>query len=213
MAIDEDLTVATGTFDLGTETFTVARTFVDGGAGTDGVSEIELLEATPPSFSFALEDLTVNEGDGEIEVELELNNSNGTPSSGDIVIFAGASTALSPDDFILLDTTITFDGDVDEVLTFTIEIQEDVLEEQSEYISITMDNLDNAELDGNEEMFLYITDNDRLAPTATNELKLELLTSFSNGTEELSSAEIVVFDPTLNYLFVANSIANQVGCN
>lgn len=208
VALDADLTIVSGTFDLGTESFTVPRTF-SSGAGTDGVSNIELLEVTPPVFSFIVEDSTVLENAGTIDLAFELINANGTASTADVTIITG-STASSPDDFILIDTTISFVGDLDGEASFSIEVVDDMLEENSEYIIITLDNLVNAELDDKTEMFLYITDNDRVIPTATNELKLDLLTSFSTGTEELSSAEIVVFDTTTMQLFVANSIANQV---
>lgn len=210
VAIDENLTIATGTFDLGTETFTIARTFADGGAGTDGISAITLIPDTPPSFSFIEEDLTFNEGDGAVEIELGFTHSNGEESSADVTIILASSTAGSPDDFILMDTTITMTGDADDTVSFTIDIQEDALEEQSEYIIITLDNFENADFGDNEIMFVYINDNDIVLPEATNELQFELLTSFSTGTEGISSAEIVVFDTTMNYLFVANSEANQV---
>lgn len=207
-APDEDLTMISGEFDLATNEFTVARTFTDG-SGSDGVSEITFAEVVSPKLSFLIEDLTVNEADGTIDFEVEMTFGNDVESSANIVIM-GSSTAGSPSDFILVDTAIVFPSGFVGTQVFSIEIQEDVLEEQSEYITITMADLVNAELDGITELFLYITDNDRILPSATNELKLDLLTSFSTGVEEESSAEIVVFDTTSTRLFVANSIANTV---
>ncbi len=208
-AVDEDLTVATGgVFDLVTNTFIAPRTFA-AAAATDGVSEITFGAVAVPKFSFTTEDLTVVESDGVISLTMDFSDANGELSSVDVTI-NGVSNAISPDDFILVDTTITFVGDVDGTATFTFNIVDDLLEEQSEYIIITMDNLVNAEAGELTEVFLYISDNDRLAPVPTNELKFELLTSLSTGVEGESSAEIVVFDPITDQLFIVNSVANQI---
>ncbi len=208
IAVDEDLTIATGVYDLTTFMFVEARTF-EGGTLTDGISAITFAAIVPPKFSFSEEDITVNEAAGTVAVEFELTDANGTPSFVDIVINA-SSSATNGLDYVLLDTTIEAAGITDETLTFSFDILDDMTVEQSEYITIYFDNLINAELGANEAMFLYISDNDRGLPTATDELKLELLTSFSTGIEELSSAEIVVFDKASERLFIANSIANQV---
>jgi hypothetical protein len=209
VALDADLTVATGgVFDLVLEEFVEARTF-GSGAATDGISEIIFAEIVMPKLSFILEDATVLEEDGIVAVEVELTDPNGIPSLAELVVKM-SSTATAGDDFILLDTTISFAGDIADTLSLEFELLDDILAEQSEYIIITMDAFDNAEFGENEATFLYVSDNDRVLPTATNELKLELLTSFSTGIEEESSAEIVVYDTVTNNLFVVNSIANQI---
>ncbi len=209
VAIDADLTVATGgVFDLVLEEFVEPRTF-ESGAATDGTSEITFAEIVTPKLSFVLEDVTVIEGDGIVAVDVELTDPNGSPSMAELVVKV-SSTATAEDDFILLDTTISFAGDMVDTLSLEFEILEDILEEQSEYIIITMTAFDNAEFGENETTFLYVSDNDRVLPTATNELKLELLTSYSTGIEEESSAEIVAYDTVTSNLFVVNSIANQI---
>ncbi|MFM7006439.1 MAG: choice-of-anchor I family protein, partial [Flavobacteriales bacterium] len=48
------------------------------------------------------------------------------------------------------------------------------------------------------------------APTPTNELNLQLLTSFSNGAVGTNSAEIVAFDPSTDRLYIANSIGQKM---
>ncbi|MCG8575444.1 MAG: choice-of-anchor I family protein [Flavobacteriales bacterium] len=207
-ALDADLTIATGVFDLGTNTFSTARTFASG-AGTDGISDITFIGGSLPMLSFTVEDSTVNEDAGVLTFEVEIEESNATPTSADIVVRA-ASTADSPEDFVLVDTTISFPASATGTMSFSVEIIDDMIEEQTEYIIITIDSLENAELDGDDQFFLYIKDNDRYIPTATNELAFELLTSFSTGTEGESSAEIVAYDSTSYRLFVANSEANNI---
>lgn len=205
-ALDADLTIATGEFDLATNTFTIPRTFASG-AATE-TSEITFYEPTP-KLSFVTEEVTVNEDAGTLSFDIEIVDANASASTCDIEI-RGSSTATLDADFTLIDETITFPALSTGTLSFEINIDEDLLEEQSEYIIITLNNFVNAELDGTTEMFVYITDNDRVIPTATNELKLDLLTSFSTGSEGSSSAEIVAFDKTSNRLFIANSVANAI---
>lgn len=207
--VDEDLTVATGgVFDLVTNTFLEPRTFAAAPA-TDGVSEITFGAVAVPKFSFTTDDLTVLESDGIVTLTLDFSDANGSTSSVDITI-NGVSSAESPADFILVDTTFTFSGAADGTASISFDIVNDLLEEQSEYIVITMDNFVNAEEGEITKSFLYITDNDRLASVPTNELKFELLTSLSTGDEGASSAEIVVFDPMTDRLFIVNSLANQI---
>ena len=208
VALDADLTIATGVFDLVTNEFVTARTF-EGGAGTDGESAITFVEEVTPIMSFVEKDLTVMEDAGEINVELEITESNGTESVVEVVVY-GSSSAENVTDYVLLDTTITASGMVDEIVTFAIAIEDDAVEEQSEYITLAINAVSNVELGDVEEMFLYITDNDRVIPQATHELNFEMLTSYATGTEGEHSAEIVAFDEESNRLFVANSEANQV---
>lgn len=205
---DEDLTVLTGVYNLETFEFVEARSFAEG-EGTDGISEITFAEVAPPKLTFLTEDITVNEDAGTISFEIELIDANGSETSCDIVVINNSS-ATNADDYILVDTTIVFTGESDEIQSFSFEILEDVLEEQSEYIVVSADNLVNAELDDVTEMFIYISDNDRVLPTATSELNFELLTSFSNGEEGESSAEIIAYDMASQRMVIANSISNQI---
>jgi len=207
--VDEDLTVATsGVYDLVTNTFIEARVF-GAAAATDGVSEIIFGAVAAPKFSFVTEDVTLLEDAGLVNFDLDFTSANGTASSVSLKII-GASTAENVVDYVLLDTTITVDGLADGTFSFALQIEDDLVEENSEYIIVTFDAFENGEAGELTESFIYITDNDRILPTGTNELKLDLLTSFTTGIEGESSAEIVVFDPTTQYLFIVNSVANQI---
>lgn len=208
-AVDEDLTVATGgVFDLALNTFITPRTF-EVASATDGVSEISFAAVVAPSFSFVTEDITLLEDEGVVSFELDFMNANGTASSVSLKVIT-ASTAENGLDYVLMDTTIVVDGLMEGTYSFEIQIEDDFLEENSEYIILAFDDFENAEAGENDQSFVYITDNDRILPTATNELKLELLTSFSTGIEGENSAEIVVFDPITQQLFIVNSVANQI---
>lgn len=208
LAVDEDLTIATGVFDELTNTFSVARTFA-GGTATDGISAITFASSTPPQLSFTATHLSFDEDAGTVSFDIAITASNATASSADIVI-KSASTATSGVDFTLVSSTVTFPPSSTGTQTYSITISDDMMEEASEYIIITLDNFVNAELTGTEHTFIYIADNDRITPTATNELKFEILTSYSNGVEGSNSAEIVAYDSSNYRLFIANSIGNNL---
>ncbi len=209
VAVDEDLTVATGMFDLSTNTFSVIRTFGSGNATDTSAIVFGTPTATLFDVSFVESDITVLESDGIISVDIEVNTTSTVDGTAEVTLVL-FSNATNVQDFVLLDTLITFPSGSTNNQTFTIQIEDDAIIEQSEYIVLTLDNLNNVELSGNTSVVVYISDNDRVLPTASNELKLQLLTSYSNGAEGTNSAEIIAFDTTSNQLFIANSIANQI---
>ncbi|WP_051568403.1 choice-of-anchor I family protein [Crocinitomix catalasitica] len=206
---DIHLTTLSGVYDLETFEFTTGRTFVDEEA-TDGTSSIVFdAEDVIPTIEFAENEMRVMEDVGIISLALDLSMFNDEDASVDVVV-RSTSNAGSPDDFILIDTTIVFPAGMESTQAFTIEILDDMLAEQAEYIVCSLENFVNATFTGDEELIIFINDNDRILPTATNELKMSLLTSYSNGEEGDSSAEIIAFDKDSERLFIANSIANTV---
>jgi hypothetical protein len=208
LAPDEDLTIATGVYNELTNTFAVPRTFTTG-AATDGTSEITFAASTPPGLSFTATHLSFDEDAGTVSFDIAISASNTTASSADIIV-KSASTATSPADFTLTSTTVNFPASSTGTQSYSLTISDDMMEEASEYIIITLDNFVNAELTGTEHTFIYIADNDRIIPAATNELKFEILTSYSNGVEGSNSAEIVAYDSSNYKLFIANSIGNNL---
>ena len=203
---DDELFIATGEYDTVANAFTINRTFA-GGAAT-ATSEI-VLTGPSPELTLDTEDITVDEDAGTISFDVSIASSNTSPTEVDIVLVSG-STVTNTDDFVLLDTTIVFPASATGTQSFEVEIVDDMEEEQSEYIVLTMDNFVNGEVGGNDMTIIYITDNDREVLTATNELKLDLITSFSTGTEGLSAAEIVVYDEGTSQLYVSNSEMNNL---
>lgn len=208
LALDADLTVAQGTYDIVTNTFSVARTF-SSGAGTDGTSEINLESSVPAVLSFTGTHATYNEDAGTITLSVSISSSNIFESSADVMI-RPSSTATTVSDFVLGTTSLNFPPSSTGSLPITIDITDDMTEEQSEYIIVTLSNFTNAEMGSTEHYFVYITDDDRQIPTATNELMFTLLTSYSNGPEGTNSAEIVAYDSSVYRLFIANSVANNL---
>ncbi len=92
-----------------------------------------------------------------------------------------------------------------------VTIIDDNIAEKAERIIVKIVSSSNANVStSNNYSIIFIKDNDYIAPIPTNELNLQLLTSFSNGAAGTNSAEIVAFDPTTDRLYIANSIGQKL---
>lgn len=205
----DDIITATGTFDLTSQTFSINRTWTINTAMTDGTTSISFVTSPPVSLSFATTHQTVNENAGTATVNINISSSNANPTSVDISVSA-VSTANTTSDVTISNSTITFPGNSSGSMPFTFTINDDTEEEQTEYFVFEFTNFVNGQGTGTTRHYFYIKDNDRLAPIANNELSMQVLSSYQNGTEGSNSAEIVSHDIASQRLFVANSIANQL---
>ena len=97
------------------------------------------------------------------------------------------------------------------VFNNTITITDDNLAEKAERIVVKIASADYANVDAtNNYRIIFIKDNDYLAPVASNQLNMNLLSSFSNGAAGTNSAEIVSHDASTQRLYIANSIAGKL---
>lgn len=107
--------------------------------------------------------------------------------------------------------TLTIPANTNGVTNLPISIIDDALAEKAERIVVKLLSGVNANISAtNNYQIVFIKDNDYVAPVATNELNLSLLSSYSNGTSGTNSAEIVAFDPSVDRLYIANSIASKL---
>jgi len=107
--------------------------------------------------------------------------------------------------------TLTIPANTNGVTNLPISIIDDALAEKAERIVVKLLSGVNANISAtNNYQIVFIKDNDYVAPVATNELNLSLLSSYSNGTSGTNSAEIVAFDPSVDRLYIANSIAGKL---
>jgi hypothetical protein len=107
--------------------------------------------------------------------------------------------------------TLTIPANTNGVTNLPISIIDDALAEKAERIVVKILSGVNANISAtNNYQIIFIKDNDYVAPTPTNELNLSLLSSYSNGTAGTNSAEIVAFDPSVDRLYIANSIAGKL---
>ncbi|NDA98823.1 MAG: hypothetical protein EBZ94_05560, partial [Crocinitomicaceae bacterium] len=107
--------------------------------------------------------------------------------------------------------TLTIPANTNGISNLPITIIDDLLAEKAERIVVKLLSGTNATISATSNyQIIFIKDNDYVAPTSSNELNLSLLTSFSNGATGTNSAEIASFDPTVDRLYIANSIGRKL---
>jgi hypothetical protein len=152
--------------------------------------------------------IAVNENVGTVVVPITVANANANP----IVLNLGFSTysnATFNDDFTWT-STVTIPPNTN-TFNHSITIVDDLLPEKAERIIVKILNGSNALVSSTDNYrIMFITDNDMQAPAQTNELNMNLLTSFSNGATGTNSAEIVTFDSDVDRMYIANSIGAKL---
>jgi hypothetical protein len=200
---------AVGVFNPTTGSFTTTRTWSIGSFSdlTTGVT----LSTTPgaATLAFSTTNQTVNENAGTATVNVTITN----PNNAQIVFSVGAaafSNATAGSDYSISAQPIVVPANTSTTQTITITITDDAQAESDEYIALTFTQLVNGTASATAAHFLYIKDNDTQTPIGTNELFLDVLGSFSNGSNATNSAEIVVHDPSTQRLYIANSIGAKL---
>jgi hypothetical protein len=158
------------------------------------------------SIASASNFVVVEENAGLINVPITIANAN--QASVELTFgFSTYSNATENVDFTYTNT-LTIPANSNGIFDLPITIIDDVIAEKAERIIVKVMSAVNGTIHAtNNYQIIFIKDNDYVAPTPTNELNLTLLSSFSNGATGANSAEIVSFDPTVDRLYVANSIA------
>jgi hypothetical protein len=150
-----------------------------------------------------------NENIGSINVPVTVSNAN-TAAINLTFGLSVYSDATENVDYTWTNT-LTIPANTNGVTNLPITIIDDALAEKAERIVVKILSGVNANISAtNNYQIIFIKDNDYIAPTPTNELNLNLLSSYSNGTAGTNSAEIVAFDPSVDRLYIANSIAGKL---
>jgi hypothetical protein len=161
------------------------------------------------SIAAAQNFVVVEENAGVINVPVTIANAN----QAEVELTFGLSiysNATENSDFTWTNT-MNIPANSNGVFNLPITIIDDNTSEKAERIIIKVASAVNGTIHAtNNYQIIFIKDNDYNAPTASNELGLTLLTSFSNGAAGTNSAEIVAFDPSNNRLYIANSIAGKL---
>jgi hypothetical protein len=202
---------ATGTYDTLTNNWSTGRTWTTQTFVDDNASSISLSIAPPAAgtASISLNTQTVTESAGTATVNINFANANALPAKV-IVETSVYSDATPGSDYSWANDTVNIPANSNGTFPFTINILEDMLAERTERIIVKLRSVSNASIAAANFQIIYLKDNDYQAPVANNELKLDLLSSFSNDFAGNNSAEIVAFDPTTDRLYIANSIGAQV---
>ena len=178
-------------------------------AGTWRFDNVSFQGRADVSIPSASNFFAVNENAGVVNIPIQVTNAN----AGDINLNFGLSVysnASVINDFSWTNT-MTIPANTNGTFNLPITIVDDILAEKAERIIVKILSSSNANISTtNNYSIIFIKDNDYVAPIPTNELNLQLLTSFSNGTAGANSTEIVSFDPSNDRLYIANSIAGKL---
>lgn len=204
-------------FDPTAGTYLAARsTSTYSGGGTSRFDLFTITTAPPVStpavvtIPAASNFIVVNENVGTHNVPFTIS----TPSisASKIAVELSVYTDATLDaDFTWVNDTLDIQANTSGVVNFPLTIIDDNLSERAERIIVKIVGGDNVNVHAtNNYQIVYIQDNDYVAPTASNELQMELLTSFSNGAAGTNSAEIVAYDSSNYRLYIANSIGAKL---
>jgi hypothetical protein len=161
------------------------------------------------SIASASNFVTVNENAGTVTVPVTMANASPNPTTVTFTLSV-YSDATEYVDFVWTNTLL-IPASTNGVFNSTINIVDDVLAEKAERIIVKIDYADYAIVDPtNNYRIIFIADNDYTAPAPTNELNINLLSSFSNGAVGTNSAEIVTYDKSTQRLYIANSIGGKL---
>lgn len=168
---------------------------------------------TIANVSFVGSKVSVSETTTTVRIIAKLVGGGALPSSIGIEVLP-ISTATSGSDFTIA-APLRFDwaanaNDVNDTILVTI--NNDAIAENAEYFIVRFTNAVNTAVPSaaSNHFTVMITDDDKLAPTASQSIVLNHIASFSNGAINSNSAEIVAHDPVSQRLFIANSIAGRI---
>lgn len=211
-----DIITAIGIFNTTTNTWSTPRTFsltpTTGPSSITALSSVSLTSnsAAPMTFNFVSNDTTAMESSSLATIYLKLTSTSTSPSSISIVSSVLSNAAAA--DYTLATSIVTVAANTPSNTTFPINIliNNDAVIESAEYIVLRLSNPVNATIGTTNQCTFYIADNDKVIPSPTNSITLNLLSSFSNSITGSNSAEIVVHDPTTQRLYIANSIGGKL---
>ncbi|MCI3936893.1 choice-of-anchor I family protein [Chryseobacterium aahli] len=163
---------------------------------------------TTAATSIALDKnlIKVNENAGTLAFKINVTNpSNATVN---LVVKSASFNTANSSDFTLANQTINITPSTTSV-TVNIPIIDDTLEEQqAEYFVVGLENPVGATITGDANSTIYIIDNDKAAPVASNQIQLNYIGSFDPSGNSTSSTEIVVHDAATQRLFTISSLTD-----
>ena len=178
-------------------------------AGTWRFDNVSIQGGANVSIAAASNFAQYNESIGSINVPITVSNANSAPINLTFSLSVYSDATDNVD--YTWTNTLTIPANTNGVTNLPITIVDDILAEKAERIIVKISGGTNAFISATDNyQIIFIKDNDYIASVATNELNLNLLTSYSNGVSGTNSAEIVAFDPSVDRLYIANSIAGKL---
>lgn len=219
-----DLTAATLGVLGDTVTLAYLTDFVPGNSyalTVDGVQDLAgNTIATPYLFNFTIPFPTirfvnsrvrVEESAGVINIPVKADNLH-TSSVEAKVRIVQYSTAVENEDFVLLDSFVTFSAGTITPFDVKVNIIDNIDQRDSRYIILQLYDFTTAQAGSITEFVVLISDNDTPAPQAQPNapIRLRHLTSFDVDPTTDATAEISAYDPVSKRLFTTNIIQNKL---
>jgi hypothetical protein len=152
--------------------------------------------------------ISVKEDTGAINITLKL--SNPAASSVQLVVKGAPFSTATPADAAVATQTLNFTGSSTTTQTINIPVLNDALDEQDEYLVISLENPTGLTITGSPLFTLFIRDNDKKAPAAQKQVELKYVGSFDPSPLTGSTTEIVVFDSASKRLFMTSAIQDRL---
>ena len=209
------LTIVDDAIIEGTETVTLTISSPSSGIalGTTNTQNITITDNDIATvLTFVRSDTTALESAGTAKVFMRVTTAGNVAGSVDLSVSTYSTATGSGTDYsVPVTLNIPANTTVGQLLSFDFTINDDAAAEADEYVICKTTNAVNASVGGtNTQSTLYIRDNDKPAPVASNQLSLSFVSSFSNGASGTNSLEISTFDSASKRIFVANSVANKL---
>jgi len=161
------------------------------------------------SIASASNFIQVNENAGTVSIPVTVTNANSLPINlqFSLSVYSNATEGVD----YTWTNTFTIQPATNGVSNHIITLVDDALIENAERIVVKIASTDNGVVNAtNNYRIIFISDNEVNTIASSNELNLNLLTSFSNGASGANSAEIVAHDAQSQRLFIANSSAGKM---
>ena len=160
------------------------------------------------TVSFGSAFLSVSEGAGIVNIPITVSN----PAQGSFAfdLMPAPFSTTDAQDFGIFDRIVNI---TPTTTSFTLSVpivQDTVKEQHTEYATFRISGVQNCALSGDSTINVFLRDDDRLAPKASESLSLRFVTSFEPSRTRTNSCEVIAYDPMSERLFTTSGIEGFV---
>lgn len=160
------------------------------------------------TVSFGSAFLSVSEGAGFVNIPVTVSN----PSQGSFVFDLMPAPFSTTDalDFGAIDRNVNINSTTTS-LTLSVPIVQDTIKEQhTEYATFRISGFQNCSLSGDSTINVFVRDDDRVAPKATEDLSLRYIGSYEPSKTRANSCEVIAYEPKTQRLFTTSGIEGYI---